>query len=184
MTIICGDGTNRDVLEQEGLAQMDAFVALSDRDEENMLAGLYAAKLGVGKVIVKNARSGYQDVIDMLKLDSVVCPKNITCDTILRYVRARSNTRGSSVEKIFRLLSGKAEALEFIAKANSPYIGIPLKDMTLRKDTLIAVIVRNGRVIVPFGDDHIEAGDDVIVIAKGGLVVDLVEILHAKGHHA
>jgi len=179
VNIICGDGTNRDLLEQEGLTKMDAFVALSDRDEENMIAGLYAAKLGVGKVIVKNARSGYQEVADMLKLDSVVSPKNITCDTILRYVRARSNSHGSSVEKIYRLLSGKAEALEFIARAGAAYIGVPLRSLKMRKDTLIAVIVRNGRVIVPFGDDHIEAGDDVIAIAKGSMIVDLQEIVQA-----
>ncbi len=179
VNIICGDGTNRDLLEQEGLTKMDAFVALSDRDEENMIAGLYAAKLGVGKVIVKNARSGYQEVADMLKLDSVVSPKNITCDTILRYVRARSNSRGSSVEKIYRLLSGKAEALEFIARADAAYIGVPLRNLKMRKDTLIAVIVRNGRVIVPFGDDHIEAGDNVIAIAKGSMIVDLQEIVQA-----
>ena len=84
-----------------------------------------------------------------LGLDSVVSPRSITCANILRYVRARANSEGTKVEKLHRLVGGKAEALEFVARANDPYIGVPLKDLHMRKDTLVAVIVRNRQVIVP-----------------------------------
>ena len=175
VNVIYGDGTDQELLEQEGLEQMDAFVTLCDRDEENLMTGLFAVKQGVPKVIVKNNRVTYADLISTLGLDSVVSPRSITCANILRYVRARANSEGTKVEKLHRLVGGKAEALEFLARANDPYIGIPLKDLHIRKDTLIAVIVRNGQVIVPFGNDHIEAGDTVIIIACESGISDLNE---------
>ena len=175
VNVIYGDGTDQELLEQEGLKQMDAFVTLCDRDEENLMTGLFAVKQGVPKVIVKNNRVTYADLISTLGLDSVVSPRSITCANILRYVRARANSEGTKVEKLHRLVGGKAEALEFLARANDPYIGIPLKDLHIRKDTLIAVIVRNGQVIVPFGNDHIEAGDTVIIIACESGISDLNE---------
>ena len=177
VNVIYGDGTDQELLEQEGLKQMDAFVTLCDRDEENLMTGLFAVKQGVPKVIVKNNRVAYADLISTLGLDSVVSPRSITCANILRYVRARANSEGTKVEKLHRLVGGKAEALEFLARANDPYIGIPLKDLHIRKDTLIAVIVRNGQVIVPFGNDHIEAGDTVIIIACESGISDLNEVI-------
>ena len=177
VNVIYGDGTDQELLEQEGLKQMDAFVTLCDRDEENLMTGLFAVKQGVPKVIVKNNRVTYADLISTLGLDSVVSPRSITCANILRYVRARANSEGTKVEKLHRLVGGKAEALEFLARANDPYIGIPLKDLHIRKDTLIAVIVRNGQVIVPFGNDHIEAGDTVIIIACESGISDLNEVI-------
>ncbi|MBQ9196792.1 MAG: NAD-binding protein, partial [Clostridia bacterium] len=162
---------------QEGLKQMDAFVTLTDRDEENLMTGLYAVKQGVPKVIVKNNRVAYADLINALGLDSVVSPRSITCANILRYVRARANSEGTRVEKLHRLVGGKAEALEFIARANDPYIGIPLKDLHMRKNTLVAVIVRSRQVIVPFGNDYIEAGDTVIIIACESGISDLNEVI-------
>lgn len=110
-------------------------------------------------------------------LDSIVSPKSITCANILRYVRARVNGLGTKVEKLYRLMNGKAEALEFIARASDPYIGVPLKDLNMRRNTLVAVIVREGRVIVPFGNDHIEAGDSVVIIACESGISDLNEVI-------
>ena len=178
VNVIYGDGTDKDLLEQEGLRQMDAFVALCDRDEENLMTGLYAARQGVPKVVVKNNRVAYADIISEMGLDSVVSPKSITCANILRYVRARVNGQGTKVEKLYRLMDGKAEAMELIARADDPYIGIALKDLHMRAGTLVAVIVRHGHVIVPFGNDHIEAGDSVVIMATENGISDLNEVIH------
>ena len=177
VNVIHGDGTDQELLEQEGLKQMDAFVALCDRDEENLMAGLFAVAQGVPKVIVKNNRVAYADLINAMGLDSIISPKSITCAHILRYVRARANGMGTKVEKLYRLMDGKAEALEFIARASDPYIGIPLRDLSVRPGTLVAVIVRHGKVIVPFGNDHIESRDSVVIIACQSGIGDLNEVI-------
>ncbi|MCQ2454103.1 MAG: Trk system potassium transporter TrkA [Clostridia bacterium] len=176
--IILGDGTDRELLEQEGLQGMDAFVALCDRDEENLMTGMFASRQGVPKVVVKNNRVTYNEFLTAMDLDSVLSPKSITCANILRYVRARVNGQGTKVEKLIRLVNGKAEALEFIAREGDAYVGVPLRDLTTRKNTLVAVIVHQGHVIVPFGDDHIEAGDNVIILACESGIGDLNEVLY------
>ncbi|MBQ7305935.1 MAG: NAD-binding protein, partial [Clostridia bacterium] len=175
--VILGDGTDQELLEQEGLQEFDAFVALCDRDEENLMTGLYAARQGVPKVIVKNTRVAYEDILSDLGLDSMVSPRAITCNSILRYVRARANGDGASVERLYRLMDGKAEALEFIARGSDPYIGIPLKDLHVRRNTLVAVIVRGSKVIVPFGNDHIEDGDHVVIMACESGISNLNEVI-------
>ncbi|MBE5776328.1 MAG: Trk system potassium transporter TrkA [Clostridiales bacterium] len=175
--IICGDGTDQDLLEQEGLSNMDAFVALSNRDEENLMTGLFASRQGVPKVVVKNNHVSYLGLINDLGLDSIISPKSITCSTILRYVRARVSGGGTKVEKLYRLMNGKAEALEFVARLNDPYIGVPIRDLNIRPHTLVAVIVRRGKVFVPFGNDHIEAGDNVVIIACEAGISDLNEVI-------
>ncbi len=175
--IVCGDGTDQDLLNQEGLFTTDAFVALCDRDEENLMAGLYAMAHGVSKVIVKNNRVNYTDIIKTMGLGSIVSPKLITCNAILRYVRARASGQGTSVEKIYRIMEGKAEALEFIAEPGAIYVNIPLRKLAVRENALVAVIFREGKVIVPFGNDHIEAGDSVVVVSKENGISSLDEIL-------
>lgn len=177
VNVIYGDGTDQELLEQEGLKQMDAFVALCDRDEENLMTGLFAARQGVPKVVVKNNRVAYADIISAMGLDSVVSPKAITCQNILRYVRARENAAGTKVERLYKLVGGKAEAIEFIARAGDPYTGVPLKNLNMRPGTLVGVIVRKGHVIVPFGNDHIEAGDSVVIIACESGISDLNEVI-------
>ena len=112
-----------------------------------------------------------QDADDSGLTDDVV-------ENILRYVRARVNSEGTKVERLYRLMNGKAEAMEFIARGKDPYIGIPLKNLVVRPGTLVAVIVRQSKVIVPFGDDHIEDGDRVVVIACENGIDDLNEVIH------
>ncbi len=175
--IIEGDGTDQDLLEQENLKGMDAFIALSDRDEENLMTGLYAKTHGVPKVIVKSNRFTYKDIIANLGLENQVSPRLITCNTLLRYVRARVNARGTTIQKLYRLVDGKAEALEFIAKKGDPYIGIPLKKLSVRKGALVAIILHKGKVIVPFGDDVIDIGDSVVIISTASGISDLNEVI-------
>ena len=177
VNVLQGDGTDQELLDQEGLKDMDAFICLCDRDEENLMTGLFAVQQGVPKVIVKNNRVTYADILSGMGLESIVSPRSITCATILRYVRARVNGSGSSVERLYRLLNGKAEALEFIARAGDSYIGIPLKNLRMRRNTLVAVIVRSGKVIVPFGNDHLEDGDHVIIMACESGITDLNEVI-------
>ena len=184
VNIVCGDGTDQELLTQEGLFSMDAFVAACDRDEENLMAGLYAVTHGVGKVIVKNNRVNYTDIIKTMGLGSIVSPKMITCDTILRYVRARAGGQGTAVEKVYRLMGGKAEALEFIAEPGAPYVNVPLKKLAVAQNALVAVISREGKVIVPFGNDHIEAGDSVVTVLKGNGVSSLDQVLSPKEERA
>ena len=175
--VIYGDGTDQDLLEEQGLSQMDAFVSLSNRDEENLMTGMYAARCGVPKIIAKNSRAAYLEILNDLGLDSVISPQTITSSTILRYVRARENSTGTSIERLYRLADGKAEAIEFIARKGDSYIGIPLKDVTTRKGSLVSVIVHQGKIIVPFGKDHIEEGDHVVIISKDSGISDLNEVL-------
>jgi K+ transport systems, NAD-binding component len=175
--IICGDASDQELLQQEGIENTDAFIALSNRDEENLLTGLYAATLGIKKVVVKNNRVTDNKVIDKLDLDSIVSPKSIVCDTILRYVRAHEGGIGTAVEKLYSLLGGKAEALEFIAMMQEPYIGVPLKDLKMKKGTLVVCIVRNGKIIIPFGNDYILTGDSVIIVVNESGISDLNEVM-------
>jgi len=167
-TIIEGDGTDQELLESEGLADIHAFITLSDRDEENLMAGFYAAQRGVKKVIVKSSRDTYSAI--MHNMGSIISTKSVACNDILRVVRSRSSRSTASVERVYRLMEGQAEALEFIAQAGDKYIHVPLKDLQIIPDALVAVIVREGQVKVPFGNDTIEVGDYVVVISrKAGL---------------
>ena len=111
--VILGDGTDQDLLEEQGLAQMDAYISLSSRDEENLMTGMYASRRGVPKVIAKNTRTTYTDLLNQLGLDSIISPQTITCSNILRYVRAMENRPGEGVITLHRLVGERVEALEF-----------------------------------------------------------------------
>lgn len=176
--VILGDGTDQDLLEEQGLSQMDAYISLSNRDEENLMTGMYASRSGVPKVIAKNSRTTYADILNRLGLDSILSPQYITCSTILRYVRAREHSKGTEIERLYRLVDGKAEAIEFIAREGDPYIGIPLKKLKKRSGSLVAVIVHQGKVIVPFGNDKIETGDHVVIISRESGIGDLNEVIY------
>ncbi|MBR3743145.1 MAG: Trk system potassium transporter TrkA [Clostridia bacterium] len=165
-TIIQGDGTDQELLESEGLADTHAFITLSDRDEENLMAGFYATQRKVKKVIVKSTRDTYSAIMHEMGLDSIISTMAVACNDILRVVRSRSSRSFAAVERMYRLMDGQAEALEFIAQSGDTFIHIPLKDLQIIPDALIAVIVRDGQVKVPFGNDTIEVGDYVVVISR------------------
>ena len=179
-TIIQGDGTDQELLESEGLAETHAFIPLSDRDEENLMAGFYATQRGVKKVIVKSSRDNYSAIMHDMGLDSIISTKTVACNTILRTVRSRASRSFAAVQRLYRLMDGAAEALEFIAEVGDPYIHVPLKDLAVARDALIAVIVREGQVRVPFGNDTIEAGDYVVVISRRTGVSALGEVLKRR----
>ena len=176
-TIIQGDGTDQELLESEGLADVHAFVPLSGRDEENLMAGFYAKQRGVKKVIVKSNRENYSAIMHNMGLDSIISTKQVACNSILRTVRTRASRSTATVERMYRLMEGKAEALEFIADPAAPYIREPLKNLNVNQDALIAVIVREGQVLVPFGNDTIEAGDHVVAISRRPGISELGQIV-------
>ena len=164
--VIEGDGTERDLLAEVGLGEVDAFIALTDIDEENLIISMYAAKEGVPKVITKLNRLSYLDVVKNTGIDSIVSPKQITATQIIQYVRAKQNTGGSQVKALYRIANDKAEVMEFVATSSTVNVGKKLKDCRIRKNTLIAALVHDGGVIIPHGDDIINEGDSVIIVTS------------------
>lgn len=162
--IINADGTNRDVLDEEGLDDADAFVALTGTDEVNLLMGMYAHREGVPKVVTKVSRSSMLDLIDIERAGSVVCPRDIVAERIISYVRAMESAGDSNVETLYRIADGTAEALEFtVREEHGSLTGIPLRDLKTREGVLICAILRRGSVIIPRGGDAIEQGDHVVI---------------------
>jgi trk system potassium uptake protein TrkA len=179
-TIIHGDGTNQQLLLEEGLAHMDAFAALTGIDEENILMGLYAAGHSGAKIITKLNRTAFEDVIGKLDLGSVFYPRYIAAENIVRYVRAMQNSYGSNVETLYQIVNNKAEALEFRVSHGSRVCGIPLEELHFRKNVLIACINRQGKILIPRGSDTIEPGDTVVVVTTNQGLDDLNDILDSR----
>jgi trk system potassium uptake protein TrkA len=176
--IILGDGTDQELMTSEGLTDFDAFIALSGRDEENIMAGLYAVHQGMRKVVVKNNHDNYQDLLGKIGIESAVNTKQVISNTILRTVRTRSGAAGpNQVQRLYQLIDGQVEALEFIVHRGESVIGLPLKTLKVREDVLIAVIVRDGKVRIPFGGDALEEGDRVIIITREKGVNELSDVI-------
>lgn len=176
-TISLGNGADQETLMEEGLMTCDAFVALTGIDEENILLGIYASQQKVPKTIVKVNRDELASLAKKLGVESIVSPKEITSNILVQYARALDNSSGSSVETLYKLFDGKAEALEFIVSGESEITGIPLKDLKLRPNILIAGIVRGRRIIIPSGSDDIEPSDRVVIISAGNRLSNLEDIL-------
>lgn len=175
--IIQGDGMDQQLLLTEDITHADGFVSLMDIDEENILLSLYVKSVSKAKVITKINRISFNDLIESLDLGSVIQPKKLTSEYILRYVRAMQNSLGSNIETLYKIMGGKAEALEFIVKANSPVAGVPIKDLKFKEELQISCINRNGKIIIPDGNDIINIGDTVIVVTKKNNFKDLKDIL-------
>ena len=176
--IIHGDGTDKDLLTEEGLDKTDALVCLTGMDEENIVVALYGKARKVSKVIAKINRISFNEILDNLDIDGFISPKTIAANNIVRYVRAMQNSAGSSnVEALHRLVNGQVEALEFKVKKASPVVGIPLKDLKTRSGVLVATIIRGNRIIIPGGNDAIEEGDSVIIVTTHKHLMDLKDIL-------
>ena len=176
-TIICGDATDQNLLSQEGLEHAQGFAALTGLDEENILLSLYANEVSGARTVTKINRLNFTSIINNLNLGSIVYPRVITADYILKHVRSTSYSRNSNVEKLYKLANGRVEALEFIIKEDSAVAGIPLQNLNLRKNTLVCCIYRNNEVIIPTGQDMMLAGDSVLVVIYGYRIYDIQEIL-------
>ena len=176
-TIINGDGTDQEVLLEEGINYVESFIALTNVDEENLILSLYARSLSKAKLITKVTRLKCDDIVDSLKLGSIISPQNITTEYILQYVRALQNSVGSNVETLYKIINNRAEALAFNIKSQSPVIGVPLEDLNIKSDLLVCCMLRKGKVMVPKGKDSIQLGDTVIVVTTQSGLNDIRDIL-------
>ena len=176
--VLNADGTNRDVLDEEGLDEADAFISLTGTDEVNILMGMYAQREGVPKVVTKISKNSMLDLIDSDQVGSIVCPRDIVANRVISYVRAAENAGSSNVETVYRISERSAEALEFIVKEkHDDLTGIPLKDLRFKEGILICCILRGRSVIIPRGNDTIEEGDHVIISTTLKQLTDLSMIL-------
>ncbi len=165
-----GDGTRQELLLEEGIDTADAFLALSDTDEENAIVSMYAKKMGVKTIITMIRSLPYVDFFRDVGIDSIVSPKSSTVDYILRFVRGMAEAGASEIESLHRVLDGKIEAFEFII--NESIEGLtdrPLSKVKRTKSSLIAVIVRGDEIIIPSGNDVITKGDRLIVLVTGSI---------------
>lgn len=175
--VINGDGAAQELLMEEGLQNVDAFVALTGTDEENILTSLFASSKGVEKVIAKVNRNEHVKMAENLGLDCIISPKETTSNVMIRYARALKNSLGSNVETLYKLADGKAEALEFNVLPDSLLVGTPIKDLKIKPNIIISGIVRGKKTIIPSGEDVILGGDRVIVTTRNQHLQDLSDIL-------
>lgn len=175
--IVHGDASDQNILLEEGMKTAASFVALTNMDEENILLSMLAKKKSKAKVITKINRIAFDEVIDGLDLDTILYPKNVTAEYIIRFVRAMKNSIGSNVETLYRIIENKAEALEFIIREQSDVVGIPLEKLKIKKDILVAGIYRNRKVIIPRGYDEMQVGDSVIIVTTKTGLNDINDII-------
>jgi trk system potassium uptake protein TrkA len=174
--IINGDGAKQELLLEEGLADCDAFVSLTGIDEQNILLSYFAASQNVSKVISKVDRDEFRPIAEHLGLESIVSPRKAIADVLVRYARGLQNSLDSKVETLYKIMDDKAEALEFIVGSDCEIANIPLKELKLRKNMLVAGITRSRKIIIPTGDDVILPDDRVIILAAGIRINDLSDI--------
>ncbi len=174
--VVLGDGAQQELLFEEGIRDTEAFVALTGMDEQNILMAVFASSLNVPKSIAKINKSEMADLAEKLGLDTVVSPKKLVADVVVRYTRALGNSLGSNVETMYHTMDGKAEIVEFKVIGEFKEQHIPLKDLSLKENVLIAGILRQRKPIIPKGNDVILPNDRVIIIASGKRIQNLSDI--------
>lgn len=155
--VICGDCTELDLLQDEGLSEMDALVSLTGNDEENLILALLGKEQGVAKVVAKVSRSNFVPIIEQLGIDRAVNPVLISAGEIVRFIQ------GGQIASLSLLLGGQAEVMEIIVSENAPICGKELARARVPAGVIIGAIVRSGDVFIPDGGSVIEASDRVIV---------------------
>ncbi len=175
--IINGDGTDKQLLDEEGIGVVDAVGNFTGIDEENILLSLYEREMSKAKLLTKINRITFEEVIAGLDIGSIINPNSITSDNIVSFVRALNNSRGSNVETLYKIAQGRAEALEFSVKSDSKVIGRPLMELNLKPGIIISCINKGGKVIIPNGQSIIESGDSVVIVSVEKGLNDLEDIL-------
>ena len=168
--IIHGDISEQDLLESEQVSQADALVTLTGLDELNMIVSLYAASRNVPQVITKLGHTGNRSVIDSLSLGSVLCPRELVCSNIVRYVRAMENQTGAAIS-VHTIADGQAEAMEFLADETTRNCGRPLKEIRLKPNVLLVSISHGASTEIAHGDSAFQQGDTVVVVTNGREVI-------------
>lgn len=178
VTIIHGDGSDDELLNEEGIENTDAVLALTGLDEENIVLSLSAKSLYHKKTIAKVTRMNYAGLSDVLKVDSIVAPKKIVASQIIRYVRAKMNKdNDSSVKTLYKIVDGEVEAIEFKVTEQFKYLHKTLNEMKIKEHVLVAAIIRENEVIVPKGNTIMELNDYVIIVSRGEIMKSLNDIL-------
>lgn len=180
VTVVHGNGMSQDLLSEEGIDGTDAFIALTGKDEENILISFYAISRQVPKIVCKVNTEELSAIAEKLGMDSIITPKRLVADVLVRYARALQNSMGSTVEKLYSIAGGQVEALEFIVTDKFEYSSVPLKNLKLKEDVLVAGIIRQGQTLVPGGDDYIIPGDRVVVFAKGNRIGTLSDAISER----
>lgn len=177
VVVINGDGTDPDFLDEERIETYDSFISLTGVDEENVMNSLYASSRSVKKIITKINRIPLLKLSDVLGLESIITPKEIIANEIIRFVRSLQSSASSNFEAMYRLANNQVEAIQFKITKLSQLLGVPLKKLQLKPNNLIAYIIRDAKLIIPDGNDYIVEGDRVIVITAGQLIDDIDDIL-------
>jgi len=178
VTIIHGDGSDDELLNEEGIENTDAVLALTGLDEENIVISLSAKSLYHKKTIAKVTRMNYAGLSDVLKVDSIVAPKKIVASQIIRYVRSKMNKdNDSSVKTLYKIVDGEVEAIEFKVTEQFKYLHKTLNEMKIKEHVLVAAIIRENEVIVPKGNTTMELNDYVIIVSRGEIMKSLNDIL-------
>lgn len=176
VTVVCGNGTQHDILLEEGIEAMDAFVALTDIDEENMIVSMFANKKKVKKTITQIKNEELYGMLDELGINNSVSPKHIVAGKIISFIRALANTVGSNVLTMYQLVNNQVEALEFLAKHPESFYDTPLRELKIKDNCLIACIIRKNEIIIPDGNSEIKMGDNVVVVTTHKNFGDLNEM--------
>ena len=178
ITVIHGDGTDQDILDEQGLERQDALVSLTGIDEENIIVSMYAESKGINKVITKVNRHSYS-ILNDIGLETVVSPQIVAGNLVTRYVRALHNSAGNSqIQTLHKLVNGKVEAVEFIVPEGAGYENVPFKELNFLPNILVGCIIRNGKTIFPSGDDVMKAHDSIIIVTAGRIIEDLHDIFN------
>ena len=175
--IINGDGTDEELLKEEGIESIESFVPLTGIDEENIMLTLYARQVSPAKVITKINHINFKNVVNNLDLVSVIYPRYLTSEAIVAYARAKKDSLGSNIETLYHLFDSRVEAIEFLVRPDSRVINVPLMELALKKNLLIAFINRNGSIIIPSGQDCIHPGDTVMIVTTHTGFNDIEDIL-------
>mgnify|MGYP000119351218 FL=1 len=175
--IVNGDGTSEELLNEIGITTTESLVPLTGIDEENIMLTLYAKEVSNAKVVTKINRITYTGVIDQLDLGSVVYPKYITSEAIIAFVRSKTATMNNNIETMIHLFDERVEAIEFVVGDQSPIVNLPLAQLKLKKNLLVACINRDGKIIIPGGNDKIQGGDTVIIVTTNTGFHDIEDIL-------
>lgn len=178
--VIHADASSQNVLLEEGLEEMDAFIAMTGVDEQHVFLSLFAQRKADLKTVTKVTHIDMDELFEDFELDTVINPKTLSAEYIIRHVRALANSMGSNVRTVHRLASDQAEALEFQIREGSKVIGVPLMRLALKSGVLIALIERKGMLILPRGNDVILPGDLVVVITNRKGFTDVDDILEGK----
>ena len=176
--IINGDGMDEELLLSENLLEVESFITLTGRDEDNIIASILAYNKSVSNVITKITRDNCRDIGKAVGINTMVNPKSVTAYKILRYVRSLKNKKKSCIENIYRICNDKAEAVEFIVGNDTTNIGEKFKDLEFDENALVVTIVRDNKIIIPTGDDCLKVNDRVIIVSKDKKLLQIDDIFY------